>query len=227
MLRPRESRDIKLLSVDITTSPPAAYTWAHDVFGNTVTTVSFTQPVAILTIESHIILEHSSDPWPIFDIAASAISSPFAYSEDDRLDLGVLLMPQDQDRDRRLAIWARGFVRGEVTDTLSLLKDLNAAISAWICTKAAKTKGRSLHWRRLHEVGVPVVILPCCSLKLLDGWGLLRGSCRVTFSTLMQRGRSLRVPRGLDRRMPGPKFTCPARAGSHLIRPIEQSGAPP
>ena len=141
MLRPRESRDIKLLSVDITTSPPAAYSWAHDVFGNTVTTVSFTQPVAILTIESHIILEHSSDPWPIFDIAASAISSPFAYSEDERLDLGVLLMPQYQDRDRRLAIWARGFVRGEVTDTLSLLKDLNAAISAWISYQSREDEG--------------------------------------------------------------------------------------
>jgi hypothetical protein len=85
--------------------------------------------VATLTIESHVVLDHSSDPWPIFDIAASAISSAFAYSEDERLDLGVLLMPQYPDPDRRLPIWARGFVRGEVTDTLSLLKDLNAAIS--------------------------------------------------------------------------------------------------
>ena len=112
MLRPRESRDIKLLSVDITTSPPATYTWADDVFGNAVATVSFAQPVATLTIESHIILGHSSDPWPIFDIAASAISSPFAYSEDEQLDLGVLLTPQYQDPDRRLSIWAGGFAEG-------------------------------------------------------------------------------------------------------------------
>ena len=141
MLRPRESRDIKLLSADITTSSPATYTWANDVFGNTVTTVSFAQPVAALTIRSHIILDHSSDPWPIFDIAASAISSPFAYSEDEQLDLGALLMPQYQDPDRRLSIWARGFVRGEVTDTLSLLKDLNAAISAWISYQAREDEG--------------------------------------------------------------------------------------
>jgi hypothetical protein len=107
-----------LLSVDITTSPPTTYTWANDVFGNTVATVSFMQPTAILTIESHITLDHSSAPWPIFDIAASAISSPFANSEDERLDLGALLTPQYRDPDRRLSIWAQGFVRGEITDTL-------------------------------------------------------------------------------------------------------------
>lgn len=141
MLRPRESRDIKLLSVDIMTSPPAAQSWASDVFGNIVATVSFAQPVARLTIESHVLLDHSGDRWPIFDIAASAISSPFAYSEDERLDLGPLLLPQYQDPDRRLSTWAHGFVRGEVTDTLSLLKDLNAAISAWISYQSRDEEG--------------------------------------------------------------------------------------
>lgn len=141
MLRPRESRDIKLLSVDITTSPPATYAWANDVFGNTVATASFLQSAATLTIDSHIILDHGGDPWPIFDIAASAISSPFAYSEDERLDLGVLLIPQSEDPDRRLSIWARGFVRGKVTDTLSLLKDLNAAISAWVSYQSREDEG--------------------------------------------------------------------------------------
>lgn len=141
MLRPREGRDIKLLSVDITTSPPATYTWANDVFGNTVATVSFIQPTAILTIESHITLDHSSAPWPVFDIATSAISSPFAYSEDERLDLGALRTPQYQDPDRRLSMWARGFVRGEVTDTLSLLKDLNAVISAWVSYQSRDDEG--------------------------------------------------------------------------------------
>jgi transglutaminase-like putative cysteine protease len=141
MLRPRESRDVKLLSVDITTSPPAAHVWATDVFGNAIARVSFAQPVATLTIESHVILDHSSDRWPIFDIAASAISSPFAYSEDERMDLGALLLPQYQDPDRRLSTWARGFVRGEITDTLSLLKDLNAAISTWVSYQSREEEG--------------------------------------------------------------------------------------
>jgi transglutaminase-like putative cysteine protease len=141
MLRPRESRDIKLLSIDITTSPAATYTWANDVFGNTVTTVSFVQPAVTLTIESHITLDHSSAPWPIFDIAASAIRSPFDYAADERLDLGELLMPQYPDPDGRLSMWARGFVRGEVTDTLSLLKDLNTAISAWVFYQSREDEG--------------------------------------------------------------------------------------
>lgn len=141
MLRPRESRDVKLLFADITTVPPATFTWANDVFGNTVATVSFTQPTVSLSIESHVTLDHSSAAWPIFDIAASAIFSPFAYSADEQLDLGALLTPQYQDPDRRLAIWARGFVRGDITDTLSLLKDLNAAISAWISYQSREDEG--------------------------------------------------------------------------------------
>jgi hypothetical protein len=35
-----------------------------------------------------IILDHGGDPWPACDIAASAISSAFAYSEHERLDAG-------------------------------------------------------------------------------------------------------------------------------------------
>ena len=141
MLRPRESRDVRLLSVDITTSPPTVLTWANDVFGNTVATISLAEPTTTLTIESHILLDHSSNPWPIFDIAVSAMSSPFAYSEDERLDLGALLLPQYQDPERRLSAWARGFVRGEVTDTLSLLKDLNVAIPEWISYQSREAEG--------------------------------------------------------------------------------------
>lgn len=141
MLRPRESRSVKLLAEDITANPPATCSWADDVSGNTVATVSFARPAASLTIESHIVVDHRSDPWPVFDIAASAISSPFAYSEDERLDLGALLLPQYHDPDRRLSTWANGFVRGEITDTLSLLKDLNAAISAWVSYQSREEEG--------------------------------------------------------------------------------------
>jgi transglutaminase-like putative cysteine protease len=141
MLRPRESRDVKLISTELTITPHAALTWSNDVFGNTVATATFDVPAATLTIESRVKLDHSGEAWPIFDIAASAISYPFSYTEDERLDLGAVLTPQYRDPERRLASWARGFVRGEVTDTLSLLKDLNAAMSAWVSYQNREEEG--------------------------------------------------------------------------------------
>lgn len=141
MLRPRESRDVKLISTELTIIPRPLLTWSNDVFGNTVATATFVAPAPTLTIESRLKLDHSGEAWPIFDIASSAISYPFKYTEDERLDLGALLTPQYYDPDQRLTNWARGFVRGEVTDTLSLLKDLNAAMSAWISYQSRDEEG--------------------------------------------------------------------------------------
>jgi hypothetical protein len=41
MLRPRERRDLRLISSDLTVTPAAVVTWAHDVFGNAVATATF------------------------------------------------------------------------------------------------------------------------------------------------------------------------------------------
>ena len=41
MLRPRESRDLRLISSNITVTPTATLTRAHDVFGNAVMTATF------------------------------------------------------------------------------------------------------------------------------------------------------------------------------------------
>ena len=65
----------------------------------------------------------------MFDIAASAISYPFRYSDDDWTDLGALAVQQYPDPAGRLRTWARAFVRSTPTDTLSLLKDLSAGVT--------------------------------------------------------------------------------------------------
>jgi transglutaminase-like putative cysteine protease len=140
-LRPRESRALRVLSTDIAVTPFAPLTWANDVFGNAIATVSFPAPADSLIVESQVALEHHAEPWPLFDIASSAISYPFHYSDDEKLDLGALLIPQYADPDRRLLIWAQGFVRSTPTDTLSLLKDVNAAISAWVSYQSRDDEG--------------------------------------------------------------------------------------
>ena len=78
-LRPRESCSLRVVSLDIVVTPSAALTWANDVFGNAIATVSFPAPAVTLIVESRIAIEQDSEPWPVFDIAGSAISFPFSY----------------------------------------------------------------------------------------------------------------------------------------------------
>ncbi|HXP95089.1 MAG TPA: transglutaminase family protein [Telmatospirillum sp.] len=141
MLRPRESRDLRLISSHVTVTPEAKVTWAYDVFGNAVASVSFPFDTDSLVIDSLVSLELHALPWPIYDVAASAIHYPFQYDSDEWLDLGALTTPQYADPSGRMRDWARAFIGGNPTDTLSLLKDLCAGISAWISYQSRDDEG--------------------------------------------------------------------------------------
>ncbi|KUO55037.1 MAG: transglutaminase [Alphaproteobacteria bacterium BRH_c36] len=132
MLRPRESRSLRLLSHELVIAPAAAVTWAHDVFGNAVATATFQEPSNELVINSIAELTLDVERWPVFDIAASAANYPFLLTEDEMADLGALRLQAYLDSEGRLRDWASGFVAGSPTDTLALLKDLSAGVAARI-----------------------------------------------------------------------------------------------
>lgn len=141
MFRPRESRELRLLSHAVTTSPEAIITWAHDVWGNTVATATFPAMTDTLMIEALTQLELDAVAWPIFDIALSAIHYPFRYADHDWTDLGSLVAMQYPDPGDRLHGWARSFVRGTPTDTLTLLKELSVGISSRVSYTVREDEG--------------------------------------------------------------------------------------
>ncbi|MCC7276598.1 MAG: transglutaminase family protein [Alphaproteobacteria bacterium] len=141
MLRPRESRALRLIASDIAVTPAATVTWAHDVFGNAVATATFRTMTDHLMIDSVAELQLDEPAWPVFDIAATAIIYPFRYCDDEWTDLGALATLQYPDPDGRLRDWARGFVRSRPTDTLALLKDLSIGVSAWIGYQSREDEG--------------------------------------------------------------------------------------
>lgn len=141
VLRPRESLELRLTAMDIRTKPDCRLTWASDVFGNAIATAEFDTISDTLEIESSAELELTSAPWPVFPIAASATAYPFAYSPEERTDLGALLSLQYPDSMGRVSSWAAGFVRSNPTDTLALLKDLNAGVSATASYQAREEEG--------------------------------------------------------------------------------------
>ena len=141
MLRPRETRELRLLGHTLSISPTATVIWAHDVAGNTIATAVFGGLTENLLIESRATVELTAPTWPVFAIAASAAQFPFVYSADEWMDLGALSVPQYCDPDSRLARWVEGFVMARPTDTLSLLKDVSNGVFNQISYQSRDTEG--------------------------------------------------------------------------------------
>jgi transglutaminase-like putative cysteine protease len=128
MLRPRDSHDLRLVSAELTLSPPGNMRWMHDVFGNSVALVEFTAPAPMLSIASTLKIERYGIEGPEFPIAPEAECYPFIYSSNDRVDLGRLLEQHYPDLDGVLASWANSFVTSRPMRTLDLLTAMNAAL---------------------------------------------------------------------------------------------------
>jgi transglutaminase-like putative cysteine protease len=141
MLRPRDSHDLRLIQTSLNLSPSASIRWIHDVFGNSVAIASFAEATTELKIESNLWLETFAMNRPAFEITPDAVSYPFIYSADDRIDLGRMLDQQYSDPVDRLGSWARGFVRSSPTNTLALLADLNSGIGKWISYQSRENEG--------------------------------------------------------------------------------------
>jgi transglutaminase-like putative cysteine protease len=151
MLRPRESRELRLVSSNVALTPPATVTWAQDVFSNAVATATFGTMSNYLAIDSVAELKLNAVAWPVFDIAASAICYPFRYSDDEWTDLGALATPQYPDPAKQLLTWTQTFVSGTPTDTLSLLKDLSAGVFRQINYQSREDEGTQLPIETLNR----------------------------------------------------------------------------
>jgi transglutaminase-like putative cysteine protease len=138
MLRPRGGADLHVLSHRLDLSPAGEVAWAQDVFGNLVATARIAARAAELTITSRLELDATAPSWPVFPIDPRAQTYPFELTSDEALDLAALRAP---DRDPTVTAWARGFVLGPGTDTLSLLNDLNAGVLAAAAYRPREEEG--------------------------------------------------------------------------------------
>lgn len=179
LLRPRESRTLRLISFDLAISPEATVSWAQDVFGNTVATAVFDTPSNTLIVESRANIELDAAAWPVFAIAASASSYPFGYSNDEWADLGALAVPQYQDPTGQLAGWTRAIIRSDPTDTLSLLKDLNTGVTGSVAYQSREDEGTQTPLETLNR-----------------GWGSCRDMAVLFVEAARQLGFGARLVSG-------------------------------
>lgn len=128
MLRPRGTHDVHVIAHDLQCRPAAELVWTQDVFGNLAATAVFDQAVSELAIISELTVETWADPWPVLRIDPRAHAYPFDHTPDEISDLGAFRQPEDPDD--AVQAWALSFIYSNPTDTLSLLKDLNAGALA-------------------------------------------------------------------------------------------------
>jgi len=141
MLCPRGQHDLRLLTTLLSCTPPAHIEWTQDVFGNLIATASFSGAVETLRIDSRMVVDHAATAWPVFNIAPEAHNFPFVYSTDEVADLGAMRDPQYPEDADSVRDWVDRFREAEPTDTLTLLKEINAAISAEFGYRARDAEG--------------------------------------------------------------------------------------
>lgn len=172
MSRPRDSHDLRLLETTLLIEPPASSIhWIHDVFGNSIARISFTQAGDKLVIETGFRAEHFPAPPQALELEPYAARLPFSYAADEALDLGHTKERHYPDPEHKVDAWAKAIVeRVPQANTLEALVAMTTSI-----------KERFKYVTR-EEVGVQT---PLQTLELGSG------SCRDFAALMMEAVRSL------------------------------------
>ena len=141
LVTPRAGNELRLIELNLDAGPGASIDWADDVFANRVATINFATPTDDLVLLMEAIVDQDATVFPVFKIAVEAHQYPFAYGLDDRIDLGALLSPRADADAEMISKWAHAFVAAPPTDTLSLLKDLNAGMLSAIAYRIRDEEG--------------------------------------------------------------------------------------
>ena len=176
MVRPQDSHDLRLHEATLTVDPaPVSTRWAHDVFGNSLCTLTWPEALRTdrLTIVSHLSLTHypAGPALQRATLDPAAEFFPFSYAAQEAPDLARLAERQVLDPDRAVDAWARRFIgTGGPTRTLGLLEAMTRAIKTEFAYAARVEEGTQS----------PVETLTRCS-----------GTCRDFALLMMEAVRSL------------------------------------
>ena len=171
MSRPRDSHDLRLIYTSLSIDPaPSSVRWMHDVFGNSIALVNFSQPAAQLTFTSGFRAEHFPTQTQAIDVEPYAARFPFSYSAADAVDLGRTKERHYADPEHVIDAWAKAIVAQTGGGTLDVLRQMTQAIKSQFVYLARDAMG----------VQTP-----------LETLALGSGSCRDFAVFMMEAARSL------------------------------------
>lgn len=189
LLRPRDSMEQTLESFGLAIRPrPVSMRWIHDVFGNGIAIAQFDEAAEQLQMVATMVLDHTPELTPAFEIDDRVKTYPFDYGDIDAIDLSPNLRRQFPE-ETEVDAWARRFLdpRG-VTSTGHLLANITVGIK------------ESFKYLRRYDPGTqrPSVTL-----------ATRRGTCRDFALLMIEAVRSL----GLAARFVTGYLYSPARDG--------------
>lgn len=121
LCRPRGNHELRLIETGLAITPPAEVRWHHDVFGNSVARLNFSEPADQLEVVSSFRAEHyPRDPQQLL-LEDYAQTLPFAYNSSDAIDLAPCLRPHYDDPEGAIAAWMNGFIEANEGVTLEVL----------------------------------------------------------------------------------------------------------
>ena len=143
MSRPRDSHDLRLIDTTMAITPePSAIRWIHDVFGNSIAIVSFTQMAPELIFESTFRAEHYPSTPRELVVESYAQKFPFSYSSEDTTDLGRTKERHYPDPEHKIDAWAREMLESVPGGaTLDVLMAMTTGIKSQFQYLARATEG--------------------------------------------------------------------------------------
>jgi transglutaminase-like putative cysteine protease len=131
LLRPREGHDIRITSSRLDVSPAYVTKWYRDIYGNSVGLLQLKESSDVLRIESEVVIEHYSERPLDFVVDRRAVTFPFPFEPEDRLDLQPYCTHNWPNHTSELKQWVSRFWQpGQSIETYVLLDQINKAIVA-------------------------------------------------------------------------------------------------
>lgn len=131
LLRPREGHDIRITSSLLDVSPAFVTKWSRDIYGNSVGLLHLKEPSSTLRIESEVVIEHYAERPLDFVVDRRAVTFPFPFEPEDRLDLLPYCTHNWPNHTGPLKQWVSRFWQpGQSIETYVLLDRMNKAIVA-------------------------------------------------------------------------------------------------
>lgn len=131
LLRPREGHDIRIHSSRLDVSPAYQTKWYRDIYGNSTGLLFLKESSNTLRIESEVVIEHYAERPLDFVVDKRAVTFPFPFEPEDRLDLLPYITHNWPNHTSELKQWvARFWQPGQSIETFLLLDRMNKAIVA-------------------------------------------------------------------------------------------------
>jgi transglutaminase-like putative cysteine protease len=169
MLRPREGHDLHIAASRLVVEPAANVRWRRDIYGNSITILTFAEPARTLRVLSEVNVDlYEEAPFDCL-VDPAAQSFPFSYAADEQVELVPYRLPSYPHDGPAVQKWLRDLYQpGQLVDTAELLARLNTRIF------------EGFRYQYRAESGVQ---LPCETIALGSG------SCRDYAVFMMEAAR--------------------------------------